>query len=1069
VSPLASRAGEEDESSPKPARAVRVKPHREKTPPTCVLIVMPHLIRISGLGLLAFATASAAPFTFDNLTINVPDGFTIERIASSELADRPISGAFDQRGRLYVTDSAGMSDGAEKQLEAKAHRLLRLEDTDGDGRFDKQTVFADKLMFPEGCLFYQGSVYVAAPPQIWKFTDADDDGVAEKREVWFDGKTLTHCGNDLHGPYLGRDGWFYWTKGAYAEQHYTLASGKPLDTHAAHIFRARPDASLFESVLAGGMANPVGVAFTSSGSRFLSGTFFVTPADGQRDGLIHSIYGGVYGQDRESLIEHAMTGDVMPVLAQSGASAPCGMTCLESNALGDGFRDNLVTCYFNLHKVMRHQVVPDGATFRTQDSDLVWSDSPDFHPTDVIEDADGSIIVIDTGGWYKICCPTSQLAKPDVLGGIYRLRRNGVAAVGDARGAKIAWAQLSTGALTKLLDDPRHVVRQRAIAEHGNRGAGAVESCASLLRSGTLMAKQNALWSLSRISGDAALRVVREALADDAVAPVALQCVALARDHEALPAVQSLLASKDVAIARDAAEALGRIGDKQSVRLLLEATARAADSAPSPCGCPLAAPARVLEHSLIYALIEIGDATETLAGVSSPNPHTRRAALVALDQMPGGRLKPEQVTPLLNEGDAMLRLTASWIVGHHPEWGAALAGFFRARLEASPADDALAGQLARLSRSPAIESLLAAAVRGGNATALRAVARAAPRESPASWLNAIAELIPQSNATVLAEAVGAARALPWPKGGHPELLQALASAGGNTGVNALLRLDALAAARALPAVDPALFDFLVSSVMPEQPVLERSAAANVLARARLTAAQQLALADSMKKAGPLELPKLLPAFEREPNAALGRRLISALSDSAGIRGLRADLLKAVLAKYPKEIRDASQPLLDQFSADAAKQAARLDGLLAALPTGDLRRGQAVFQRAGCIACHRIGYAGGTLGPDVTKLGKVRTSRDLLEAIVFPSASIVRGYEPYVVTTKANETFTGTLAKDERDEIILNIAPQIRQRIARDAIAQMNPINISLMPQGFGELLNAQDLADLLAFLQASQR
>ena len=59
------------------------------------------------------------------------------------------------------------------------------------------------MMFPEGILWHRGVVYVAAPPHIWKLTDTDDDGKAEKREVWFDGKTLTGCANDLHGPYLG--------------------------------------------------------------------------------------------------------------------------------------------------------------------------------------------------------------------------------------------------------------------------------------------------------------------------------------------------------------------------------------------------------------------------------------------------------------------------------------------------------------------------------------------------------------------------------------------------------------------------------------------------------------------------------------------------------------------------------------------------------------------------------------------------------------------------------------------------------------------------------------------------
>ena len=59
-----------------------------------------------------------------------------------------------------------------------------------------------------------------------KFTDTNDDGVADKEEIWFDGKTLTGCANDLHGPYRGPDGWIYWSKGAFAKQEYTLSTAR---------------------------------------------------------------------------------------------------------------------------------------------------------------------------------------------------------------------------------------------------------------------------------------------------------------------------------------------------------------------------------------------------------------------------------------------------------------------------------------------------------------------------------------------------------------------------------------------------------------------------------------------------------------------------------------------------------------------------------------------------------------------------------------------------------------------------------------------------------------------------
>ena len=136
-------------------------------------------------------------------TLTVPPGFEVERVAGPPLVDRPIVADFDDEGRLYVADSSGSNDRVEKQLADRPHRIVRLEDTNGDGRFDASVVFADKMMLPEGTMWFDGSLYVAAPPSIWKLTDTDGDGVADRREEWYKGETLTGCANDLHGPYLG--------------------------------------------------------------------------------------------------------------------------------------------------------------------------------------------------------------------------------------------------------------------------------------------------------------------------------------------------------------------------------------------------------------------------------------------------------------------------------------------------------------------------------------------------------------------------------------------------------------------------------------------------------------------------------------------------------------------------------------------------------------------------------------------------------------------------------------------------------------------------------------------------
>src|SRR5262249_11550459 len=154
--------------------------------------------------------------------------------------------------------------------------------------------------------------------------------------------------------------------------------------------------------------------------------------------------------------------------------------------------------------------------------------------------------------------------------------------------------------LTRLLDDPRPAVRQRAVAVLGRKGAEGVAALRSVLRNGrSAEARRNAVWAATRIDGTEARAVVRGALADpdEIVRQAALHSVTLRRDGEAVPALLALLKGSSAHNARAAAEALGRIGDRSAVPALLAAAARPRD--------------RALEHSLTFALIEIADTKGT--------------------------------------------------------------------------------------------------------------------------------------------------------------------------------------------------------------------------------------------------------------------------------------------------------------------------------------------------------------------------------------------------------------------------------------------------------------------------
>src|SRR5882672_3784383 len=300
------------------------------------------LVRFLLVPTIALATSlQAAQVKLAGQTFTLPDGFDIQLVADTNVLLRPVSASFDDHGRLYVTDSSGSNEKPSEQLKHPNHRVLRLEDTDGDGKFDKSVVFADKVMFPQGCLWHGGSVYVAAPPSIWKFTDTDRDGVADQREEWFKGGTLTGCANDIHGPYLGPDGFIYWTKGAFDEQTHTLGNGRKLNDRAAHIYRARPDGSNLDVIMSGGMDIPVEVAFTREGEVIFTSTFIDFSQPGYRDGIGHAIYGGVFGKQNDVLVDGRVkrTGpDLMHPFYEAGNAAECALFRYESAVFGADYR-----------------------------------------------------------------------------------------------------------------------------------------------------------------------------------------------------------------------------------------------------------------------------------------------------------------------------------------------------------------------------------------------------------------------------------------------------------------------------------------------------------------------------------------------------------------------------------------------------------------------------------------------------------------------------------------------------------------------------------------------------------
>lgn len=1026
------------------------------------------------LGSLQFGSVSGQPpqKTDGNVVhlnghqFRLPAGFTIEIAAQAPQTERPITASQDDQGRLYVAESSGSNEKVDIQLQKKPHRILCLEDRDGDGKYETSKVFADQMMFPEGTLWMQGSLYVAAPPSIWKLTDTDGDGVADKREEWFKGKTLTGCANDLHGPYEGRDGWIYWCKGAFAQQDYEIR-GKKWSTKASHIFRCLPDGSGFEPVMTGGMDNPVDTVFTPEGERIFTTTFFQHPGAGLRDGLIHAVYGGVYGKVHDVIKDHPWTShEVMPVLTHMGAAAPCGLHCYESEGFGSEYRGNLFSCQFNLRKVSRHQLQSQGSGLKSLDSDFVVSNQVDFHPTDVIEDADGSLLILDTGGWYKLCCPTSQLVKPDVRGAIYRVRKNGQPRVDDPWGKKIAWGKVSVDQLVGYLKDPRWGVRAQAaqrVAKAGNQSIPAIEAAYPGAKS--VQEKQALLWALARIGNSQSLEVITRRLPgeNEQVVQAGLNALSLHRYLPAKSILMEILKNGAPANRRLSAEVLGRIGAKESVPALLEAARTAPD--------------RAMAHAITYALYEIGDFQKTRLGLLSRDPATVAITLNALELINPSALQANDVLAALKMNAGQLQETCWWLISRHQDWGKEVQPHLVDALNKveSGGIQAWVGRLSVLAKSPAVGELLAKVAQEKEASktarvlVIRAMGQSGVREVSGSWVDSWKKVLEGNEENLAAEVLQAIQSLRITPVVSAMLQDSFKYVFKQETYQADTRLRAGALfANGYSLADEADWKLVSAAMDPSQPVSNRVKAAEVLSRAKLSSAQLLLVCKVMERASPFEADRLLDAFANCSEDRVGEELVSALNKSPALGGLRMELIRDKLKKFGPNTQARLKELEARIRENNSKNLAKMESMSSLVSHGDIRRGQLIFQssKGACSVCHAIGYLGGKTGPDLTRIGQIRTERDLLESILFPSASFVRSYEPTKVITGTGKIFQGLLKSEDPREILLVTGPDQTARISRDDIETMEPGTVSVMPAGLDQQFTPQELADLVAFLKA---
>lgn len=315
--------------------------------------------------------------------MTVPPGFTVEVVAAEPDIVNPVSMTFDERGRIWITESL---EYPRKKAGPGRDRIKILEDTDGDGRADKTTIFAEGLNIPSGIAVGAGGVWVANAPDLLFMQDTDGDDKADKTEVIVTGfgRDDTHeLPNSLT---WGPDGWLYGLNGVFNPSHIKYR-GKQFDFTCA-LFRIHPRTRDFE-LFCEGTSNPWGVAFNNDGDAFISACVI--------DHLWHLIETAYYHRQGGAYPPHVWKLQSI-VNYRHQMAAYCGIHWFDSDAYPEQYRDKLYMGNIHGGCINVDKVERNGATYRgIKDEDFLTANDAWFMPVVQKTGPDGCLYVLD---WY---------------------------------------------------------------------------------------------------------------------------------------------------------------------------------------------------------------------------------------------------------------------------------------------------------------------------------------------------------------------------------------------------------------------------------------------------------------------------------------------------------------------------------------------------------------------------------------------------------------------------------------------------------------------------------------------
>ena len=347
-------------------------------------------------------------------SFRLEEGLRIELIAAEPIVIDPVAFAFDENLFLYVIEDRGYPDPAEGGAPTKLGRVARLEDTDGDGRYDRRTEFAEGLTYPNGVQPWRGGIFVTCAPDIFYFKDTDGDGVADEKRVVLTGFHDTKTAQiRISHPTLGLDGWIYVTGGLNGGDVTSPDyPDRPAVSYSSADGRFHPET--FEFQVTGGKSQ-FGLSIDAFGRRFGCSNrhpvqhIVMEPWQLQRNEnlLFTETVQNVSKVDAEARvfpISNASTSaDFIPTLigrSHTGTfTSASGLLIFNGTGLTSDHKGNAFICESAQNLVQRQVVHPKGVSFRSElvyeGKDFLASTDEWFRPVFLGHGPEGALYIAD--------------------------------------------------------------------------------------------------------------------------------------------------------------------------------------------------------------------------------------------------------------------------------------------------------------------------------------------------------------------------------------------------------------------------------------------------------------------------------------------------------------------------------------------------------------------------------------------------------------------------------------------------------------------------------------------------